>query len=79
MKMTDAEIQKMDRDLAAIACSHCGHKFIVDIADFIETNLKDFGPNPRYMGARCPECYLETVVNIVNPLSSQRPMLRSVR
>ncbi len=69
----------MDKDKAAITCTHCGHRFVVDIANFIAKNLEDFGPNPRYMGASCPVCHLATTVNVVNPLSSQRPTLRGVR
>ena len=69
----------MDKDKAAITCSHCGYRFVVDIANFIAENLEDFGPNPSYMGTSCPKCHLSTTVNIVSPLSSQWPTLRRVR
>ena len=68
----------MDRDLAAVVCSHCGHKFTIDVAKFI-ADSPDLGLDPTCLPARCPDCFFTTVVNIVNPMSSSAPVLRSVR
>lgn len=70
--------EQVESDRVAVVCSHCHHKFVIDVAKIVADN-PDFKANPTYLPARCPECFLATVVNIVNSMSTQRPILRKAR
>jgi hypothetical protein len=70
--------EKVESDRAVVGCSHCSHKFVIDVAKFIADN-PDFGANPTYLSATCPECHLATVVNLTNPMSGQNPLLGKAR
>jgi hypothetical protein len=72
------KLVKNESDRAVVVCSHCGHKFVIDVAQFIADD-PDYGANPTYLTARCPECFFATTVNIVNPMSASAPVLRTVQ